>query len=269
MRFWLKAVHIYWYMVKASIRSQLQYRYAFVMNILGWMMHYAGMAVTIWVLLYSFQALEGWAYWDLIFLFALSVLSWSICIIFFSHFRTLDQFIVKGDFDRFLVRPIHPFFHFMASKFDIGAIGQFFFSIGAFSLAYLKLSQHWPVWKWGVFFSAVLGGTLIQGGILILLSAIAFWTTRSERVFWVIMFPLRNAINYPLAIFPRAVQMVLTFILPFAFVNYLPALLLLDKADPVYPAFIGSLSTVVGIIFFWVALRVWLRGVDRYNSTGS
>ncbi|KJS22311.1 MAG: ABC transporter permease [Clostridiaceae bacterium BRH_c20a] len=269
MQSFLKAVHIYWYMVEASIRAQMQYRYAFVMNIVGWMMHYTGMGITIWVLLYSFQTLEGWVFWELIFLFALSVLSWSISIIFFFHFRTLDQYIVKGTFDRFLVRPIHPFFHFMAMKFDIGAIGQLLFSILAFILAYSKLSLHWSFWKWTVFSGALLGGALIQGGIMVLISAIAFWTTRSERVFWVIMFPLRNLINYPLSIFPRAIQMVITFILPFAFVNYLPSLLLLNKTDSIFPPFWGSLSLLVGIIFFWLSLQVWLKGVNKYNSTGS
>lgn len=264
-----KAVDIYWYMVKASVRAQLQYRYAFFMNILGWMMHYTGMAVTMWVLLYSFQALNGWIYWELIFLFALSVLSWSICLIFFFHFRTLDQYIVKGTFDRFLVRPIHPFFHFMAMKFDIGALGQLLFSICAFILAYSRLDLSWTEWQWVVFLGAVIGGAFIQGGILVLISAIAFWTTRSERVFWVLMFPFRNVINYPLSIFPRALQMVITFILPFAFVNYLPALILLNKIDPIFQSFWGSLSIVVGIIFFWVAFQVWLKGLNRYNSTGS
>jgi len=157
----------------------------------------------------------------------------------------------------------------MAMKFDIGAIGQLLFSICAFILAYLKLSLSWPGWKWVIFGGAVAGGALIQGGIMVLISAIAFWTTRSERVFWVVMFPLRNAINYPLAIFPRVIQMIVTFILPFAFVNYLPALILLNKADSAFPPFIGSLSFFVGIVFFWIAFQVWLKGVDKYNSTGS
>lgn len=66
---------MYLYMVGASIRAQMQYRYAFVMNILGWAMTYAGTAITMWVLLYSFGAIEGWTFWELIFLFALAVLS--------------------------------------------------------------------------------------------------------------------------------------------------------------------------------------------------
>ena len=260
---------MYFYMVGVSIRTQLQYRYAFVMNILGWAMTYAGTAITMWVLLYSFGALAGWSFWELLFLFALSVLSWGICVVFFFHFRTLDQFIVQGTFDRFLVRPIHPFFHFMAMKFDVGAFGQFLFSVIAVALAYVHLHLHWAAWQWFVFLGAIIGGTLIQGGMIIALSSLAFWTTRSEQVYWVVMWPAKSLMNYPLAIYPRAVQLLVTFILPFAFVNYLPALLLLGKTSVADPAWWGFLSLGVGVVFFRLCLQLWLAGLNHYKSTGS
>lgn len=264
-----RAIKMYFYMIGVSLKTQLQYRYAFVMNILGWAMTYAGTAITMWVLLYSFDAIEGWSFWELLFLFALSVLSWGVCVVFFFHFRTLDEYIVKGTFDRFLVRPIHPFFHFMTMKFDIGAFGQFLFSIIAVVLAYTNLNLHWKLWQWFVFVGAIIGGTLIQGGLLIAISAMAFWTTRSEQFYWVIMWPAKNLMNYPLSIFPRVVQIVVTFILPFAFVNYLPALLLLGKRSGIYSPYWGFFSIFVGIVFFWLCFRLWMLGLNRYKSTGS
>jgi len=266
---WLRGIDMYLYMVSASIRAQLHYRYAFVMNILGWAMTYAGTAITMWVLLYSFGVLEGWTFWELIFLFALAVLSWGVCMVFFFHFRSLDQYIVNGTFDRFLVRPIHPFFHFMAMKFDVGAFGQFLFSVVAVGLAYSNLHLHWQAWQWLVFLGAVVGGTLIQGGLLVAISAMAFWTTRSERFYWVVMWPAKSLMNYPLSIYPRVVQVLVTFILPFAFVNYLPALILLNKTSQGYLPYLGFLSTLVGMVFFWLCLRFWMLGLNRYKSTGS
>ncbi|SHI22282.1 ABC transporter permease [Desulfosporosinus lacus] len=266
---WLRGMKMYFYMIGVSIRTQLQYRYAFVMNILGWAMTYAGTAITMWVLLYSFGAIEGWSFWELLFLFALSVLSWGVCVVFFFHFRMLDQFIVQGTFDRFLVRPIHPFFHFMAMKFDVGAFGQFLFSIIAVAMAYNQLDLHWNVWQWFVFLGAVIGGTLIQGGLLIVISAMAFWTTRSERLYWVIMWPAKSLMNYPLSIYPRVVQVLVTFVLPFAFVNYLPALLLLGKTRGIYSPYWGFFSSLVGAVFFWLCFQLWMLGLNRYKSAGS
>jgi ABC-2 type transport system permease protein len=264
-----RAVKMYFYMVGVSIRTQLQYRYAFVMNILGWAMTYAGSAITMWVLLYSFGKIAGWSFWELLFLFALSVLSWGICVIFFFHFRTLDQFIVQGTFDRFLVRPIHPFFHFMTTKFDVGAFGQLLFSIIAVILAYTHLELQWQTWQWLVFLGAVIGGVLIQGGLLIAISAMAFWTTRSEQFYWTVMWPAKSLMNYPLSIFPRAVQLFMMFIIPFAFVNYLPSLLLLGKSSGAFAPYWGFFTLFVGIVFFWLCFQIWMRGLNHYKGAGS
>ncbi|WP_134702008.1 ABC transporter permease [Ammoniphilus sp. YIM 78166] len=266
---WVSSYRLYFQMVSASIRAQMQYRYAFFMNILGWAMSYAGTAVTMWVMLHSFQTLEGWTLWELIFLFALAVLSWGVCVLFFFHFRSLDQYIVNGTFDRFLVRPIHPFFHFMAMKFDIGAFGQLLFSVLALGIAYWKLELSWGLEKWAVLCGAIIGGTLIQGGILVLISAMAFWTTRSERFYWVVMFPTKSMMNFPLTLYPRLLQWFFIFIVPFAFVNYLPALFLLEKYHPSYSTFWGTLSPFVGFLFFGGCFRIWMAGLNRYKSTGS
>lgn len=256
-------------MAGVSIRTQIQYRYAFVMNILGWAMTYAGTAVTMWVLLYSFGAIAGWSFWELLFLFALSVMSWSICVVFFFHFRTLDEYIVQGTFDRFLVRPIHPFLHVMSIKFDVGAFGQLLFSVIAVVLAYNNLELHWRVRQLLVFLGAVVGGTLIQGGLLVAISALAFLTTRSEQFYWAVMWPAKSLMNYPLTIFPRVVQVLLTFVLPFAFVNYLPALLLLRKESDIYTPFWGFLSIFVGMVFFRLCFQFWMTGLNHYKSAGS
>ncbi|MCR6546868.1 ABC transporter permease [Dehalobacterium formicoaceticum] len=265
----LRVIKIYFYMVEVSIKAQLQYRYAFVMNILGWMMTYAGSAVTMWVLLYSFGSIKGWVFWELLFLFALSLLSWSMCVIFFFHFRELDQYIIQGTFDRILIRPIHPFLHVMALKFDIGAFGHLLFSIIAMILAYNRLALHWISWQWLVFLGAVVGGTFIQGGMLVLISAVAFWTNRSERLYWAIMWPTKSLMNYPLTIFPRGVQALLIFILPFAFINYLPSLSLLGKLNEGYAPSWGFFSILVGLVFFMVSFQIWKTGLNHYKSAGS
>ncbi|MFV9510605.1 ABC transporter permease [Tepidibacillus sp. LV47] len=264
----LLPIQLYLHFVSASIRAQLQYRYGFIMNILGWAMNYTGMAITMWVMLYSFKALAGWTFWQLLFLFALSVLSWSISLLFFFHFHNLDQYILNGTFDRFLVRPIHPFFHFIAMKFDVGAFGQLLFSIIAFIFAYHQLHLSFSLLQWLVFAGSVLGGVLIQGGILVFISAVAFWTTRSEQLYWVVLFPAKNLMNYPLSIYPRIVQWFLIFVIPFAFVNYFPSLLLLGKTGD-FPSFFGFFSPFVGIIFFYLCWRFWMKGLDRYKGTGS
>jgi len=59
-------------------------------------------------------------------------------------------------------------------------------------------------------------------------------------------------------------------VIPMAFVNYYPALWLLDKPDPLgLPAWLAFLSPVVCLLVFAVGVRMWWIGVRHYQSTGS
>ncbi|MBT2687327.1 ABC-2 family transporter protein [Bacillus sp. ISL-47] len=265
----LKYCDLYFKLISAGVRAQLQYRFAFVMRIVGLLTSYAGTAVTMWIMLYQFQELGSWNFYEMLFLFAVAILSWGFCIILFFHFRGLDTYILNGTFDRFLVRPINPFFHFMAMKFDVASFAQFLFSIVIFIWVSFELQLDWTLGKSLFLLLSVVGGILIQGGLLVMISALAFWTTKSEQFYWVAMYPARNLTNYPLVIYPKAVQWFTAFVVPFGFVNYFPAAVLLEKETPFFPHNMGYLSPLVGIVFFAIAYYIWMLGLKRYKSTGS
>jgi ABC-2 type transport system permease protein len=157
----------------------------------------------------------------------------------------------------------------MSMKFDIGALGQFLFSIVIFLWVSFTLDINWTVGKVLFLLASIVGGVLIQGGMLVIISALAFWTTKSEQFYWVAMYPARNLTNYPLVIYPKLIQMVTAFIVPFGFVNYFPSAVILEKKTPYFSDVVGYLSPVVGVVFFLLAYWFWMAGLKRYKSTGS
>ena len=73
-----------------------------------------------------------------------------------------------------------------------------------------------------------------------------------------------------MSIYPAWIRRFFTYILPFIFMNYYPALFFLDKPDPLnMPAFAPFLAPFVAAILFWLALRFWRFGLNHYQSTGS
>jgi ABC-2 type transport system permease protein len=76
--------------------------------------------------------------------------------------------------------------------------------------------------------------------------------------------------QYPMTVFPREVVKSLTFVIPVAFVNWYPCLVLLDRPDPFgTPSWFAALSPVVAVLMLTVAGLAWRTGVRRYTSTGS
>ena len=76
--------------------------------------------------------------------------------------------------------------------------------------------------------------------------------------------------RYPLSIYARPVRYVLTFLLPFAFINYFPATYFLDKTDATLglPIAIGLITPLIGIVFSLLAYAFWRAGLDRYQGVG-
>jgi ABC-2 type transport system permease protein len=72
--------------------------------------------------------------------------------------------------------------------------------------------------------------------------------------------------KYPVSIYNRFVQIVITYILPFAFTAYFPASYFLTGKDPLFC--IGG-TVVAGSLLFALALFVWNRGLKAYESAGS
>ncbi len=79
---------------------------------------------------------------------------------------------------------------------------------------------------------------------------------------------LRSFVTYPITIYGAAIQVVLTAIVPFAFVNFYPASVLLDKDGQLLPGWTGWLTPLVGLAAFLGAYRGWMRGVNRYQGAG-
>ncbi len=81
--------------------------------------------------------------------------------------------------------------------------------------------------------------------------------------------PVYNVIRfsrYPLTIYSLPVRILLTFVLPFAWVAYYPATWFVGGSDL---KLVAALTPLVGLAVFAGAVLIWRRGVRNYTSTGS
>ena len=96
-------------------------------------------------------------------------------------------------------------------------------------------------------------------------AAACFWI---ENSFYVLDLAMRfkEYAKYPVTIFSPVFRFIFTFIFPIAFIAYYPSLVILRPDEvPV----LSWLSPVIGIVFFYVSYKIWMRGATRYSGTGS
>jgi ABC-2 type transport system permease protein len=259
----------YWRMAMAMARSQMQYRLNFIATLIATVLTYGAQFLSIYWLSLRFQELNGWRLAELVLLYALAILAWGFAVSFFASLQAFEDQIRNGTFDRALLRPMNPLLHVLGSQSPVEGLGQFTFSIAAFTLAFRATGVAFTPVKFTYLILTALGGGMIFGGALIIVAAAAFWTTRTYTFYWGVLMPARQLIQYPVSIYPRALQVVLTVAVPFAFINYFPAHVLLDRTGQLNYPVLAWLTPVVGIATISAAYFIWDFGTRFYTGTGS
>jgi ABC-2 type transport system permease protein len=102
-----------------------------------------------------------------------------------------------------------------------------------------------------------------------MIACISFWTGRSRRASGIIMQINMMVQHYPVDMFGYAFRIIVTGLIPVAFMNYYPTLMLLGKLDPQSPwAWLGYISPLVALVMIVIASGVWHLAIQRYASSG-
>jgi ABC-2 type transport system permease protein len=81
----------------------------------------------------------------------------------------------------------------------------------------------------------------------------------------VTVYNISDFAKYPITIFPTLIQTIITYVVPFAFVSFYPAKVLLNQANGLS---ILAQSSIALLIMASCALWVWNTGLKGYESTG-
>jgi ABC-2 type transport system permease protein len=117
--------------------------------------------------------------------------------------------------------------------------------------------------------AAVIGGALLEGAVLTLVSILTFRRTIGVSVFMWFDRMIGTFGNYPFSILPLAARAFLTYLLPVAFVAYLPAAVLTGQvASTGVPEWLAYASPAAGPLLYIVARYAWYRALRHYESVG-
>ena len=106
-------------------------------------------------------------------------------------------------------------------------------------------------------------GALIIGALMTIFSITSFWTYRSNEIIWS-FYRIHTLTEYPISIYNKFIQIILTYILPFAFVAYYPTMCYLGLNT-----YMIYLSPIVAILLWIIAVILWNLALNKYRSTGN
>lgn len=262
-----EALRIYIKLIRISMQSRMQYRADFIIGIMSVLVLNAVNLGLIGILVGRFTTLNGWNMWDMVFLYSMFVLGHSLYSLFFWHLNQVDDYIIRGTMDQFLIRPISPFVQLIGREIQYIGFGDVIVGCVSFYIAYVNLHLNWSLGMWLFCLITIVSGTVVEVAIRWIIACTAFWTGRSSSLHFVANRFTMLVQQYPIDIFGTWFRLVVTFI-PLAFINYYPSVIMLGKTDKSW-SWLGFGTPAVAVITMCIAALIWRAALQRYTSSGS
>lgn len=257
--------------LRMSILAKLQYRADTIIATLAVFLREATGIIVIYLALMKFDNINDWNVDEMLFLFSLLFITYSVIVVLFADLRDFSCMIREGRFDRLMVRPRGLLFQLISNNADvIAACGHGMLGLILFLVSAGKVGIHWDFFSAVYYLAAIVGGVLIQGGMFIIFSSLSFYFVETNSLRSVFYWNMRKFAGYPISIYNKLIQAVMIYVIPFAFVNYFPAQYLLRKPDMKgYPEIYIYIPLLVGIVLYMAAYAFWRISVKHYKSTGN
>lgn len=256
---------LYWLFFTQRIKALMEYRANFIIGAASTIFVQASSILAIWVVMQKVPTLNGWTYDEVLLVYGLITLAKSINHMFADNLWTLGpSYIRSGGFDRFLVRPINPLFHLLADRFCHDGVGNFLVGIALIIKTSIDIPIFWTPARALALLVGVLSGGVIFIALNLLTCVTSFWIVDSVPVTRLV-FDNHLFAQYPLKMYPKAIGILLTWVIPYGLASFYPASYLLGREL----GWMVWLAPLFAALLLFLAYRFWLFGLKHYNSTGT
>jgi ABC-2 type transport system permease protein len=204
----------------------------------------------------------GWSLYQAMLIQGLFLLAKGIAFpLYFGMVRNTLNLVREGSFDLLLLKPNSPLFMVIITAFDPEELGKLFGGLVLVSVA-LRHVPNPSLSQWLLFcLLMVLSQMMIFSWAMIMSAAVFKWVGNSR------VFEIFDAVtdfgNYPLSIFSKGAQTVLSIAMPVAMIAFFPASVLLGQSQPLLVP-----CMVMTLVFLCVGSLYWRWMLARYTSAG-
>lgn len=263
-----RSLTIYFSYFAQFLKGRMSYRWDFFASIVSSML-VTGSGLLFVILLLDGKEipnLNGWSREEVLFIYGYSMIATSIFSTFAINLYSFgDRYVIQGQFDRVLLRPLNSAFQVLFESFNLDTLGGLLLGLGILGYSAQRLDIHFGfldvLW---ILVSSVSGGIIILAFFTFLASLSFHFEDRVG-----IAPPFYNMLNfgrYPLPIFNNVIQFILRWLVPFSFVAFYPATHFFSRKG--FELYCYG-TPLVALVCVAIATVAWKIGVRHYASTGS
>ncbi len=260
-RYW----RLYRVLIAQFFKVVMQSKVDFLMGLLGFFLTQATGIIFLYLIFQQIPDLQGWTLDELIFIYGFAQIPRGIDHLLTDNIWLVAwRLVINGDFDRYMLRPMNVFFQVIAEKLQPDALGELLIGFILVIMSVLKGVAVTDVAHVALFLVSILAGALIYTSIKLFFAALAFWLKQSGP-FLQVAYDMANFAKYPTEIYNKVIRFIITWIIPFAFVAYLPASYFLAKGG----AEVILIECAIALVFWGIAYGTFQYGLKGYESAGN
>ncbi|WP_344630919.1 ABC transporter permease [Streptomyces glaucosporus] len=252
------------------VRSTMAYRASFAMVVLVNLLVSGLEFVGISIMFSHVDVLGGFGFAEVAFLYGTATTAFGIADLLLGSLQRIGARVRDGTVDTLLVRPAPVLAQAAADRFALRRVGRVVQGLGVLLWSLTRLEVDWTPGLAVLVVVTVVAGSLIFGALLVAGAAFQFWAQDASEVQNAFTYGGNTLLQYPPTLFAQELVRGVTFVVPLAFVNWLPALRVLGRDDPLgLPGWADFLSPAVALVCCAAAGWVWRAALRGHRSTGS
>ncbi|NBM16799.1 ABC transporter permease [Streptomyces sp. GC420] len=252
------------------VRSTMTYRASFVMTTFGTFAATSFDFVAIMLMFSQVDALGGYSLPEIAFLYGTSGTAFGLTDLALGNAGRLGRRVRDGTLDTLLVRPAPILAQVAADRFALRRLGRVTQGLLVLGWSLAAVDVNWTPVKVLMVPVTVLSGALIYAAVFVVGASFQFVAQDAAEVQNSFTYGGNTLLQYPPTVFTKDMLRGVTFVLPLAFVNWLPAMYVLDRHYPLdLPGWVAFLPPLVGVASCALAALAWRAGLRSYRSTGS
>jgi ABC-2 type transport system permease protein len=210
--------------------------------------------------------IRGWGRHEILFIFGMAQAVFGLFNVLFTNlFELSGRYILEGGFDRVLLRPLGSYFQVVTERIDLEDLPGVLLGLLMAGYAAGRLHMAATPVRVALVALTLVNGCAIYAAAFTIMTALTFWFKDRGSVASVVLM-LEGFARYPATIFGKWLQMVLTWVVPFAFAAFYPASWLLGKPGS---GLMVALAPAAAVMTGLAAAAVWRGGVGSYEGSGS
>ncbi|MDE0775670.1 MAG: ABC-2 family transporter protein [Nocardioides sp.] len=253
----------------SRIRSQRSYRANFTVDLVSSLLVGIVELAEVGVLFLNVDRLGGLELTQILIVFGLADLAFSVADLAFGHCDNLPTYLRAGTLDVFYLRPQPLLLQLITSDISLRRLARAMVGLASLVTGLVLVDIDWSFAAVALLLVSALSGIATFAAMFVWAAGAQFFLIDGAEATNAFVYGGRYAASQPASVWNRPLKVVFGFFFPMAFTAYLPTVTLLGlPGTDLMPSWLGWCAPLAAAFTWAMALLAWRIGVRHYRGGG-